>query len=285
MSAAANTLKFPGRIGLGTWHMGSSASQRAREVAAVLHALEVGYRLFDTAEMYADGGAEKVIGEALAQFGSGRRSELTIVTKVLPGNASRAGTIRACEASIRRMGCEYIDLYLLHWPGRHAFTETLKGFQELLQRRLIRHFGVSNLDLADMQQWLDAQKSVGLTSYTVQCNQLYYSVEARGIEYGLLPWQRQRGIQTMAYSPLGQGSLAGHPELRKLGKQRDVSAAQIALAWCIREPDVVAIPKSIDPKRIEENFDAAQIKLNVAELAQIDRAFPPPGSQTALEML
>src|SRR5580698_734771 len=159
MSAAANTLKFPGRIGLGTWHMGSSASQRAREVAAVLHALEVGYRLFDTAEMYADGGAEKVIGEALAQFGSGRRSELTIVTKVLPGNASRAGTIRACEASIRRMGCEYIDLYLLHWPGRHAFTETLKGFQELLQRRLIRHFGVSNLDLADMQQWLDAQKS------------------------------------------------------------------------------------------------------------------------------
>ena len=265
--------------------MGSSSSQHAREVAAVTHALQVGYRLFDTAEMYADGGAERVLGEALSSFGSARRSELTIVSKVLPGNASRAGTIKACEASIRRIGCEYLDLYLLHWVGQHPFTETLKGFQELMQRKLIRHFGVSNLDLDEMQQWLDAERKVGLTSSTVECNQIYYSVEARGSEFGLLPWQRQHGIQTMAYSPLGQGSLTQHPELRKLGKQRELSAAQIALAWCIRAPDVVAIPKSIDPKRIEDNFNATQLTLSASELAQIDRAFPPPRSKKSLEML
>jgi diketogulonate reductase-like aldo/keto reductase len=285
MSSALRTLKFPGRIGLGTWHMGSSASQRAREVAAVSHALSVGYRLFDTAEMYADGGAERVLGEALKRFGLARRAELMIVSKVLPGNASRVGTIHACEASIRRLGCEYLDLYLLHWPGRHAFTETLKGFQELWQRQLIRHFGVSNLDLRDMQQWLDAENRVGLNSSSVECNQIYYSVEARGSEYRLLPWQRQHGIQTMAYSPLGQGSLTEHPELRRLARQRDVSAAQIALAWCIREPDVIAIPKSIDPKRIEDNFNAAQLTLTLSELAQIDRVFPPPHSQKPLQTL
>jgi diketogulonate reductase-like aldo/keto reductase len=285
VSTAPHTLKFPGRIGLGTWHMGSSARQRSREVSAVSHALAVGYRLLDTAEMYAEGGAELVIGEALKGYGPARRGDLTIVSKVLPGNASRAGTIAACEASIGRMGCEYIDLYLLHWPGRHPFTETLKGFQELLQRKLIRHFGVSNLDGSDLDQWLDAEERIGVRGATVECNQVYYSVESRGIEFNLLPWQRERAIQTMAYSPLGQGALAQHPALMKLGRQRGVSAAQIALAWCIREPDVVAIPKSVDPRRIEDNFNAGQLTLTAAELTQIDRAFPPPRSQQSLEML
>jgi diketogulonate reductase-like aldo/keto reductase len=282
MSAAMDTLEFPGQIGLGTWHMGSSASQREREVAAVSHALEVGYRLLDTAEMYAEGGAERIIGAALKNFG--RRSQLTIVSKVLPSNASQAGTVRACEASIRRLGCEYLDLYLLHWTGRYAFTDTLKGFEQLLQRKLIRHFGVSNLDLDELQHWLEAEKSVGLKSATVQCNQLYYSVEARGIEFSLLPWQREHGIRTMAYSPLGQGALTENPQLAHLGRERGVSAAQMALAWCVREPDVIAIPKSIEPRRIEQNFNAAQLKLSPAELAQIDRAFPPPRSKKALEM-
>lgn len=285
MNAARHTLEFPGRIGLGTWHMGSSRSHRAQEVAAVSHALSVGYRLLDTAEMYADGGAERVIAEALKAFGPARRSELTIVSKALPGNASRAGTVKACESSIARMGCEYLDVYLLHWPGRHPFVETLRGFQELLQRKLIRHFGVSNLDVSDLKAWLEAEKTLGLTAATVQCNQVYYSVEARGIEHSLLPWQRQHGIQTMAYSPLGQGALAENPALRKIGEAREASAAQIALAWCIREPDVVAIPKSIDPKRIEDNFAAAQITLTAEEQAQIDRAFPPPRSKQSLEML
>jgi len=250
----------------------------------VTHALEVGYRLFDTAQMYADGGAERVIGAALKSFGADRRSQLTIISKVLPDNASSAGTVEACEASIRRMGCDYLDSYLLHWAGSHAFTETLKGFQQLLVRQLIRSFGVSNLDVDDMQNWLQAEKTVGLNA-TVQCNQVYYSVQSRGIEFSLLPWQRARGIQTMAYSPLGQGSLTTHPLLEQLGEQRGVSAAQIALAWCVRAPDVVAIPKSVDPARIEDNFKAAQLRLSSAELQQIDRIFAPPRSKKPLEML
>jgi diketogulonate reductase-like aldo/keto reductase len=271
-------------MGLGTWRMGSSAATRQREVAAVTHALAIGYRLLDTAEMYADGGAERIIGSALKGFGAARRAELTIVSKVLPVNASRAGTVRACEASIRRMGCEYLDVFLLHWLGSHPFTDTLKGFGELLERQLIRHFGVSNLDVSDMEHWLQAQRSVGLKC-SVQCNQVYYSVQGRGIEYDLLPWQRERGIKTMAYSPLGQGALSEHPLLREIGQQRGASAAQVALAWCVRESDVVAIPKSIDPKRIEDNFDAAQIRLTAAELERIDAAFPAPRSKQPLEML
>lgn len=285
MNIQHQTLQFPGKIGLGTWHMGASAAQRSVEVAAVTHALEVGYRLFDTAEMYADGGAERIIGGALKNFGSERRSELTIVSKVLPNNASRSGTVQACEASIRRMGCEYLDLYLLHWTGRHALTDTLRGFDQLMQRKLIRHFGVSNLDIDDLEHWLQAEKSIGLNAATVQCNQVYYSVEARGIEFGLLPWQRERGIRTMAYSPLGEGALATHPVLNRLGHARGVTGAQIALAWCVREPDLVAIPKSIDPKRIEQNLQAAQLQLTAAELEQIDQTFPPPRSKKPLQML
>ena len=284
MSTYTNILKFPSRIGLGTWQMGSSASVYEREVAAVSHALQVGYRLFDTAEMYADGGAERIIGVALKSFGAHRRAQLTIVSKVLPDNASFAGTVQACEASIRRMGCDYLDSYLLHWAGSHPFTQTLKGFEQLLQRQLIRSFGVSNLDLAEMQNWLKAESSVGLKT-TVQCNQVYYSVQSRGIEFSLLPWQRERGIKTMAYSPLGQGSVTGNQLLKQLGLQRGVSAAQIALAWCVREPDVVAIPKSVDPKRIEDNFNAAELRLTDAELQQIDRTFLPPRSKTPLQML
>jgi diketogulonate reductase-like aldo/keto reductase len=265
--------------------MGASPSARAREVAAITHAIEVGYRLLDTAEMYGNGGAERIIGAALKGLGAGRRSELMIVSKVLPENASRAGTIQACEASLQRMGCEYLDLYLLHWRGRHAFTDTLQGFEQLLQRKLIRYFGVSNLDLDDMKRWLEAEKTLGLQSATVQCNQVYYSVEARGIEHSLLPWQRERRIRTMAYSPLGQGALVDHATLRQLGERRGASAAQVALAWCIREPDVVAIPKSVDPDRIEENFKAAQLRLSAAELAQIDRTFPPPRSKKPLDMV
>jgi diketogulonate reductase-like aldo/keto reductase len=285
MNTHGHKLQFPGPIGLGTWHMGASAAQRATEVAAVTHALEVGYRLFDTAEMYADGGAERIIGGALKIFGSARRPELTIVSKVLPNNASQGGVVQACEASIRRMGCEYLDLYLLHWPGRHPFTETVRGFDQLMQRKLIRHFGVSNLDLDDMQRWLEAEKAIGLKSATVQCNQVYYSVESRGIEFSLLPWQRERGISTMAYSPLGEGTLTKHPVLAQLGRERGLSAAQIALAWCVREPDVVAIPKSVDPKRIDENLRAGQVRLTAAELEQIDRTFPPPRSKKSLQML
>jgi diketogulonate reductase-like aldo/keto reductase len=284
MNAPRDARHFPARIGLGTWEMGASAAQRDQEIAAVKHALDIGCRLLDTAEMYADGGAERVIGSALKGFGAARRAEIYIVSKVMPGNASRSGTVRACEASIDRMGCDYLDLYLLHWPGRHPFSETLRGFDDLLRRGLIRDFGVSNLDTDELQRWLQAEKSLGLGA-TARCNQLYYCAEARGIEFQLLPFQRRHAIATMAYSPLGRGALARHPLLAQLGRARGVSAAQIALAWCLREPDVIAIPKSVHPARIEENLSAAHLRLSQVELGQIDQAFPPPNSKRPLELL
>jgi diketogulonate reductase-like aldo/keto reductase len=281
MTAVTELLKFPHRIGLGTWKMGAARAERAREIAAVAHALACGYRLLDTAEMYADGGAERVIGSALKDLGAARRQELFVVSKVLPQNASRAGTVSACEASIARMGCEYLDLYLLHWRGSHPFSETLRGFIALRERGLIRHFGVSNLDLDDLAEWLEAEQSLRVAP-GVRCNQLYYCLEARAIEFEQLSWQRRHGIVTMAYSPLGQGGLADHPVLRQIAHARGVSAAQIALAWSIREADVVAIPKSVTPQRLDENFAAAQIRLTAAELAQLDRSFPAPRSRQPL---
>jgi diketogulonate reductase-like aldo/keto reductase len=281
MPSPIQPLQFPGRIGLGTWKMGASRAAQAQEIAAVSHALAVGYRLIDTAEMYADGGAERIIGAALKAFGPARREQLFIVSKVLPEHASRQGTVRACEASIARMGCEYLDLYLLHWRGAHPFRETLRGFDDLRQRGLIRNFGVSNLDLDELAQWLDAEQSLSLAGST-QCDQVYYCLESRAIEFALLPWLRARAIQTMAYSPLGQGDLARHPLLIRLGRERNLSAAQIALAWTLREPDVVAIPKSVQPQRIEQNLQAAQVRLSAAEIAQIDQAFPAPRSKQPL---
>jgi diketogulonate reductase-like aldo/keto reductase len=261
--------------------MGESASARARELAAVTHALRVGYRLIDTAEMYGDGGAERVIGEVLGTFGRARRSELFIVSKVLPQNASHAGTVRACEASIRRMGCDYLDLYLLHWRGQHPLEDTVEAFAELTQRGLIRNFGVSNFDVDDFSDWEGAEDAVGVSGST-QCNQVYYCLEARAIEFDLLPWQRERGIRTMAYAPLGSGDLARHRELQRIGAERGATAAQIALAWCIRTSDVVAIPKSVDPARLDENLRAAGLQLTAAEIARIDHAFRPPRSKRPL---
>ena len=175
-----------------TWHLDDGNPPRAREseVAAVARALEIGYRLFDTAELYAEGGAERILGEALSAFGSTRRSELCIVSKVLPQNASRHGTVSACEASIERIGCEYLDLYLLHWKGSQRFTDTLRAFEELLRRGLIRHFGVSNFGVEDLSQWLEEEKALGLAGRT-QCNQLHYSLDTRGIEAAVIPWQRK----------------------------------------------------------------------------------------------
>lgn len=275
MDAPAEMLHFPGRLGLGTWMMGTSGGARARELAAVTHALEVGYRLFDTAELYAEGGAERILGEALKSFGRARRSELCIVSKVLPQHASRSGTVRACEASIERIGCEHLDLYLLHWRGPQRFSDTLLGFQELLRRGLIRHYGVSNFGVDDLSQWLEQEKALGLAGRT-QCNQLHYSLETRGIEAAVIPWQRKHRIQTMAYSPLGRGALTRHPALLQLARERGATAAQVALAWCLRLADVVAIPKSSHLERIDENWQAATLQLRPEELVLLDRAFPSP---------
>jgi len=276
MDAPSGMLQFPGRLGLGTWMMGTSPGARAGEIAAVVHALEVGYRLFDTAELYAEGSAERILGEALTSFGSARRSELCIVSKVLPQNASRSGTVRACEASIERIGCQYLDLYLLHWRGSQRFSDTLRAFEELQQRGLIRQYGVSNFGLDDLSLWLEEEKSLGLGGRT-QCNQLHYSLDTRAIEAALIPWQRKHRVQTMAYSPLGRGALTRHSALQQIALDRGATAAQVALAWCLRLPDVVAIPKSSHSERIDENWRAQQLHLRAEELAQLDRAFPLRG--------
>jgi diketogulonate reductase-like aldo/keto reductase len=279
----SHDLKFPARIGLGTWRMGNSRAARVNETAAVAHALAAGYRLFDTAEMYGDGGAEQLLGTALRDFGAGRRDELFIVSKVLPGHGSRAAVVRACEQSLARLGCGYLDLYLLHWRGSHPFEQTLAGFAELRERGLIRRYGVSNFDQGDLSEWFEAEASLGLAGGT-QCNQVYYCLETRAIEFEQLDWQRQHRVQTMAYSPLGQGALAQHPLLRQMAQLRGLSAAQLALAWVIRDGDVVAIPKSVQPRRIDENLAAAAVTLTAAELARLDQAFPPPRTRQPLPM-
>lgn len=275
---------FPGKIGLGTWKMGDVAAQRQQETDAVLHALQLGYRLVDTAEMYGAGGAERVVGAALKKFGSARRSELCIVSKVLPQNASRHGTVKACEASLSRLGCDYLDVYLLHWRGNHPLEATLEAFLELQQRKLIRSFGVSNFDVDDLQEWQEIERRLQVPQPACT-NQVYYCMQARGIEFDLLSWQRQHAIVTMAYSPLGLGELARHPLLAEIAAVRGYSAAQIALAWTVRHPDVVAIPKSVNPARQEQNLRAAEIVLTQAELVRLDQMFPPPKRKTGLEMI
>jgi len=286
MTDSTSRLQFPARLGLGTWMMGESRVARARELAALARALQLGYRVFDTAEIYGQGGAERLLGEALSDFGIGgaagpAREELFIVSKVNPAHASLRGTVRACEASLERLRCRYLDLYLLHWPGPHPFGQTLQAMAELRERGLIRHFGVSNFDLQQLRTWREAEQSLGLAGAT-QCNQLFYCLQARGIEFDVLPWQREQGVLTMAYSPLGRGSLARHPLLERLGRARGASAAQIAIAWSMRAPDLISIPKSSDAHRLEENWAARSLGLSEAECAELDRAFPPPRASMPL---
>jgi diketogulonate reductase-like aldo/keto reductase len=257
--------RFPARVGLGTYGLGESAQQHDRDVRAVRYALDIGYRLLDTAEIYGNGGAERVIGEALRAFGAGRRSELFLLSKVDGRNATHRGTVQACEASLRRLGCDYLDLYLLHGPEPRRFAQTQQGLDELLQRGLVRRIGVSNFSVRDLEEW----------GRPVSCNQVRYSIDHPEIERQLLPYQRQHHIQTMAYSPLGRGNLTRHPHLLRLAQQRGVTAAQIALAWCLHDPSVVVIPKSADPRRIEENLQAEALSLSREEREQIGRICGP----------
>lgn len=285
-TSTATSQLFPARIGLGTWKMGESRAARTAEIEVVYQALQLGYRLIDTAELYGNGGAEEVIGAALKST-TVSREQLCIVSKVLPDNASRKGTIKACEASLKRLRCEYLDIYLLHWRGAHDFTETLSGFAELQQRGLIRRFGVSNLDVRALQRWQAAEQQLDLHD-TLCTNQVHYCISKRGIEFDLLPWQREQGISAMAYSPLGLGELARHPLLLQIGAAHaagPISAAQVALAWVLRHPEVVAIPKTARPQRLLENLRAAEVQLTSDELAQIDAAFPPPQRKQPLAMI
>jgi diketogulonate reductase-like aldo/keto reductase len=262
-------------LGQGTWYMGERFDQRRQEVRALQLGIDLGMTLIDTAEMYADGGAEEVTGEAI----SGRRDGLFIVSKVLPSHASRTATIAACERSLKRLGIATIDLYLLHWRGGYALDDTITGFEALQKAGKIRHWGVSNFDADDMAELL---KSGGKA---VAANQVLYNLGRRGIEFDLLPWQEERGIPTMAYSPIEQGQLAGEPSLEAVAHRHDTTPAQIALAFTLRRPDIISIPKSSNEAHVRENAAAAEIALTPDDLAALDRAFPPPTRKRALEML
>jgi diketogulonate reductase-like aldo/keto reductase len=279
-----STPLFQSRIGLGTWQMGEDSSQAKAECAAIAHALEVGYRLIDTAEMYADGVAESLVGMALGSFASNRREEITLVSKVLPHHADKRGTIKACEASLRRMQCDYLDHYLLHWQGSHSFESTIEGFLTLQERGLIRHFGVSNFDLKALQSWRKAEERVGSPS-RCQSNQVYYALNERGIEFDLLPAMEKQHIALMAYSPLGTGNLAQHAGLSLLANQHGLTAAQLALAWILRHPHAVAIPKSTHFARVEENWQASQVQLSAATLTQLDALFASPTRASRLAII
>jgi diketogulonate reductase-like aldo/keto reductase len=261
-------------LGLGTWRLGESRTKHADDVNAVRLALDLGYRLIDTAEMYGDGGAERVVGEALSvavRAGALRREDVFLVTKVLPSNASRKGTVAACERSLQRLGVEHVDLYLLHWRGGHPLAETVAAFQSLRERGLIRAWGVSNFDVDDIEElW-----AVDGGPHCV-VNQVYYSASERGIEFDLLPAQRKRGVATMAYCPIDQGALAGDATFAEIGQRHGVSAAQAALAWVLRQPDVIAIPKAARASHLRENIAAADLTLTDRDLATVDARFPPP---------
>jgi diketogulonate reductase-like aldo/keto reductase len=269
-------------LGLGTWRMGEDSARRTAEIASVRSAIEMGYRLIDTAEMYGEGGAETVLGRALAEAlraGTVRRDEMLIVSKVYPHNASRRGTAAACERSLKRLGLEQIDLYLLHWRGTHPLAETVEAFEALVQAGKIRRWGVSNLDVDDMQE-LEAA-SPGRCA----ANQVYFSASQRGPEFSLLPWLRQHGMPLMAYSPIDQGSLADDDTLARIGEARGLTAAQVALAWVLSRPGVVAIPKAVSLQHQQDNLAAAGVSLSEPELKLIDARFPPPKRKAPLSMI
>jgi diketogulonate reductase-like aldo/keto reductase len=256
--------------------MGEEGGRRREEVAALRLGLDLGMTLIDTAEMYASGGAEEVVGEAIA----GRRHEVFLVSKVLPSNASRRGTIEACERSLRRMETDRIDLYLLHWRGRYPLAETLEAFDTLKRAGKIRYFGVSNFDTDDMEEL------AGLTGGpAVATNQVLYNLTRRGIEFDLVPWCRQRSIPLMAYSPIEQGRMLHHAALARVGARYGATPAQVALAWLLRQGDVMVIPKAVQPQHVRENRAAADLQLTAEDLAELNRAFPAPTRKVPLEML
>jgi len=261
-------------FGMGTWYMGEKAASRKAEVAALRHGLDLGLRLVDTAEMYGDGGAEEVVGEAIA----GRRDEAFVVSKVYPHNASRKGIAAACERSLRRLKTDRLDLYLLHWHGNVPFEETIAGFEALRAAGKIRHWGVSNLDIGDMEE-------LWVLSKAAQANQLLYNLSRRGIEWDLLPWLRERRVPVMAYSPIEQARLLKNRALLEFSKRHGMTPAQAALAWLLANDDVIVIPKASHPAHLQENLEAIEKNLTREQLAELDRAFPPPRAPSPLEML
>jgi diketogulonate reductase-like aldo/keto reductase len=262
-------------LGLGTWRMGERKSDRAAEVAAIRLGLDLGVTLIDTAEMYGDGGAEEAIAEALA----GRRDGLFIVSKVYPHNASRAGAIAACERSLKRLKTDRIDLYLLHWRGAVPLAETVEAFETLKKAGKIRDWGVSNFDTGDMEDLAAVRNGGNCIS-----NQVLYHLGSRGVEWRLLDLCHTANVMVMAYSPLGQGPLLRKPALGRVAAKHGVDPGAIALAWVLRRPGVVAIPKAVEPEHVRANLKALGVRLDADDLKALDAAFPPPKRAAPLDM-
>jgi diketogulonate reductase-like aldo/keto reductase len=262
-------------LGQGTWHMGENAARRAQEADALRLGLDLGMTLIDTAEMYAEGGAEEVVGEAIA----GRRDQVFLVSKVYPHNASRRGAVAACERSLKRLRVETIDLYLLHWRGSHPLADTVEAFETLKRDGKIRHWGVSNCDVDDLEE-------LGAALADCATDQVLYSLEHRGVEFDLLPFCARHRMPVMAYSPVGQGGrLLRNRALAEVAARHGVTPAQAAIAWTLRDPNVISIPKAADPAHVRENAAARDIRLSAEDLATLDAAFAPPARKRALAML
>lgn len=275
------TVSLPGgenvaALGMGTWNMGDTPAARAEELATLRLGLDLGLTLIDTAEMYGDGRSEELVGEAIA----GRRDEVFLVSKVYPHNAGRTSAVAACERSLRRLGTDRLDLYLLHWRGGVPLAETMEAFMALRKAGKIRHFGVSNLDLDDMRAlWrVPGGKEVA-------ANQLLYNLTRRGIEWDLLPWLREHGVPLMAYSPIEQATLLRNPRLARFAQTHGISPVQAALGWLLAQQGVIAIPKTSHRERLRENHGALALRLSTQQLAELDAAFQPPDGPRPLAML
>ena len=263
-------------FGLGTWHFGEDRGKRTEEIATLRLGLDLGVTLIDTAEMYGEGRSEELIAEAI----EGRRDQNFLVSKVSPHNASRKGAVAACERSLARLRTDYIDLYLLHWRGNVPLAETIEAFVALQKAGKIHHFGVSNLDLADMQELWSVPGGPAVAT-----NQLLYNLARRGIEWDVLPWLRERRIPIMAYSPIEQARLTLNPKLVDFALRHGMTPAQAGLAWLLAQDDVIVIPKTGRRDRLKENFGALDHRLTQGQLAELDRLFPPPMGPRPLEML
>lgn len=264
------------QLGQGTWHMAEDPRERKFEIEALRVGIDLGMTLIDTAEMYADGAAEELVGAAI----DGRRDDVFLVTKVRPEHATFQGTQTACKESLRRLRTNRIDLYLLHWRGDVPLAETVDAFHHLVREGLIRQWGVSNFDVADLEEL------VALRQTELATDQVLYNLERRGIEYDLLPWCRERSVPIMAYAPIEQARLVVHPVLDGIARRHDdASTAQIALAWVLRHPDVMAIPKAATEAHVRNNFGALRIRLTATDLRELDEAFPPPKKKIPLEVL
>jgi diketogulonate reductase-like aldo/keto reductase len=263
-------------LGMGTWMMGEKRARRAEEIATLRAGLDLGLKVIDTAEMYGEGASETMIGEAIA----GRRADAFLVSKVYPYNASRAGAVAACERSLRRLKTDQIDLYLLHWRGAVPFAETIEAFESLRTTGKIRHWGVSNFDRADMDEWIATAGGE-----RVATNQVLYNLTRRGLEWDLLPWAQARKMPIMAYSPIEQARLLTDRKLVALARAHGWTPGQLALAWVLDRDGIMAIPKTSSRAHLDENSRALQVKLTPDVRAELDRLFPPPQGPTPLEML